>query len=262
MAKSFRDIEREALADPKRHANIERERTRQTRKAGVKGQDRSPGRESDLVVVSPLKDWSCAECGGGGDLLIMDDRGPLCLFCSDMDHLVFLPSGDAALTRRARKASALSAVVVRFSRARRRYERQGALVEEPALERAETECLADADARARRREREQVRRAKQDLAFQAEIVREIVRHYPGCPKERAEAIARHTGARGSGRVGRSAAARALDPNAIALAVAASVRHEDTPYDELLMSGWDRTEARQRVGDEVHTVLERWRGASR
>lgn len=224
--------------------------------------DESPGHGPDLVVVSPLKEWRCAECGGGGDLLTMDDKGPLCLSCTDMDHLVFLPSGDAALTRRARRASALSAVVVRFSRARRRYERQGSLVEEAALERAEAECLADADARTRRRERERLRREKQDLGFQAEVAREIVRLYPGCARERAEAIARHTAARGSGRVGRSAAARALAPNAIALAVAASVRHEDTRYDELLMSGADRADARERVRDEVDSVLERWREGSR
>jgi len=37
---------------------------------------------------------------------------------------------------------------VRFSRARRRYERQGVLVDEAALARAEAECLSDADARA------------------------------------------------------------------------------------------------------------------
>lgn len=67
---------------------------------------------ADLVVVSPLKDWTCAGCGGTGDFLKMEDAGPLCLTCADLDYLVFLPSGDAALTRRA-KASPLSAVVVR-----------------------------------------------------------------------------------------------------------------------------------------------------
>src|SRR5271169_985446 len=102
-------------------------------------------RSKDLVVVSPLNDWTCAACGStDGGWLVMEDRGPLCLGCADLSHLVFLPSGDAALTRRARKASGLSAVVVRFSRARRRHERQGILVEEEALEQAEAECLADA----------------------------------------------------------------------------------------------------------------------
>jgi len=49
-----------------------------------------------------------------------------------------------ALTRRARKHSLLSAVVLKWSRARKHYERQGLLVEETALELAEDECLADA----------------------------------------------------------------------------------------------------------------------
>ena len=216
------------------------------------------GSKSEIVVVSALKDWSCVECGAGGGMLTMEDRGPLCLGCADLGHMVFLPAGDAALTRRARRASGLSAVVVRFSRARKRYERQGILVEEEALERAEVECLADAEARARRRERERSRRAEHDLAFQAEMAKEIVRLFPGCPRDRAEEVARHAGARGSGRVGRSAAGRAFDPGALRLAVAASVRHRDTGYDELLMSGIDSAEARRLVRDEVEQVLGEWR----
>jgi hypothetical protein len=100
-------------------------------------------RPPNLVVISPLKGFTCASCSSdSGDLLVMEDAGPLCLTCARMDHLVFLPSGDAALTRRAKKASTLSAVVVRFSRTRKRYERQGILVEEVALNQAEQECLA------------------------------------------------------------------------------------------------------------------------
>jgi hypothetical protein len=215
-------------------------------------------RPPDLVVISPIRDWACAECGGSGDLLMMEAAGPLCLECVDMEHLVFLPSGDAALTRRAKRASRLSAVVVRFSRARRRYERQGILVEVSALERAEAECLEDEEARRRRRLRDETRRADEDRHFQADLVREIARLFPRCPTDRAEAIARHAGMRGSGRVGRTRAARALDPEAITLAVVASVRHEDTRYDGLLMSGVDRAEARDHVRPDVDRVLESWR----
>lgn len=214
-------------------------------------------RPADLVVVSPLNDWTCADCSGTGDLLIMEGPGPLCLTCADLDHLVYLPSGDAALTRRAKKASHLSAVVVRFSRARKRYERQGILVEGAALDQAERECMADEDARARRREREEARRADRDLAFEAAMAAVIVRLFPGCPTTRAEAIAHHAGARGSGRAGRSAAGRALDPRAVTLALAASVRHEDTGYDELLMSGVPRTAARDQVSAEVQRILTSW-----
>ena len=218
-------------------------------------------RPADLVVVSSLKAWTCVECSGTGDLLIMEGPGPLCLACADLDHLVFLPSGDPALTRRAKRASGLAAVVVRFSRSRKRYERQGILVEEAALDQAERECLADEDARARRREREEARRTDRDLAFEAAMAAEIVQLFPGCPGARAKAIAHHAGARGSGRVGRSAAGRALDPRAVTLAVAASVRHEDTGYDELLMSGLPRTAAREQVGTELQRILTSWKAPS-
>jgi hypothetical protein len=39
---------------------------------------------------------------------------------------------------------------------------------------------------------------------------------------------------------------------------ASVRHRDTDYDDLLMSGVDRADARDRVRELVDDVLERWR----
>jgi hypothetical protein len=226
-------------------------------RAGACGGWRRPFNGEHLVVVQPVKDWVCAECGGTGDLLIMDDKGPLCLTCADMDHLVFLPSGDAALTRRAKKASTLSAVVVRWSKTRKRYERQGLLVEEPALGQAEEQCLGDSDARMRRRERGAERRAGEDLQLQARFVAEMARLFPGCPAERAEAIARHTGARGSGRVGRSAAGRSMDEKAVTLAVVASVRHEDTEYDSLLMSGVPRDEARDRIRPDIDRVLDDW-----
>ena len=208
-------------------------------------------------MVQPVRDWSCAECQDTGDLLIMDDKGPLCLACADLDHLVFLSSGDAALTRRAKKASRLSAVVVRWSRTRKRYERQGVLVEEPALELAEQQCLADEDARMRRRERDRVRRVEADVQLQAHFAQEIKKLFPRCPADRAEAIARHTGLRGSGRVGRSAAGRALDEKAITLAVVASVRHEDTDYDSLLMAGVPREDARDRIRPAIDRVLASW-----
>jgi hypothetical protein len=216
-----------------------------------------PATPSELLVIQPVRDWICAECRGTGDLLVMDDKGPLCLACADLDHLVFLPSGDAALTRRAKKASRLSAVVVRWSRTRKRYERQGVLVEEPALELAEQQCLADEDARMRRRERDRVRRADEDVQLQARFAQEVRRLFPRCPAERAEAIARHAGLRGSGRVGRSAAGRSLDEKAITLAVVASVRHENTDYDDLLMSGVPRQDARDRIRPAIDRFLATW-----
>jgi hypothetical protein len=217
-------------------------------------------RASGIVVIQPVREFVCAECGGGGDLLRMQDAGPLCMACSDLDHLVFLASGDAALTRRATKASTLSAVVVKWSRSRKRYERQGTLVEESALELAEQQCMSDADARMRRRERDAVRRDSVDAEFQDRLAQEIRRLFPGCPAGRAVAIAQHTGMRGSGRVGRSAAGRAFDEDAIVLAVVASVRHLDTSYDSLLMAGLPRDVARDQVRSDIDRVLAAWRTA--
>ncbi len=78
----------------------------------------------------------------------------------------------------------------------------------------------------------------------------------------AEAIARHTALRhtalrGSGRVGRSAAGRALDSEALTLAVVASVRHQDTDYDDLLMSGVPRDEARDQIRPAIDRILATW-----
>lgn len=100
------------------------------------------GRPPDLVVIAASKPWTCAGCATeflAGEFLMMADGGPRCLDCAELDHLEFLPAGDAGLTRRARQArqaSELSAVVVRWRRARKRYERRGILVEPAAIEQA------------------------------------------------------------------------------------------------------------------------------
>ncbi|MGC5035735.1 DUF2293 domain-containing protein [Streptomyces sp. DT190] len=211
-----------------------------------------------LLVFQPLKRRQCAECRAAPlPLIVLEDSVPRCLDCADLGHLVFLPRGDTALTRRAREESGLSAVVVRFNRRKSRYERQGVLVEEAALARAERRCLADAEARRRRRVRDARRRAAQDALFAQAFAEEILRLLPGCPPDRARAIAAHASERGSGRVGRSAAGRALSEGAVISAVVASVRHLDTPYDRLLMSGVARHEARRRIAAAVETVLRGW-----
>ena len=190
-------------------------------------------------------------------LLVLEEGEPRCLDCADLGHLVFLPRGDTALTRRSREASGLSAVVVRFNRRRGRYERQGVLVEEAALAQAEERCLADTEARRRRRARDARRRAAEDARLAEAFAGEIRRLFPGCPAERARAIAAHASVRGSGRVGRSAAGRTLSPEAVTAAVRASVRHTETPYDQLLMRGVGRPEARRRIAERVETVLSEW-----
>jgi hypothetical protein len=218
----------------------------------------------DLVVFEKVsQDGNCSECGAElfqGNFLSMEKGKPLCLACADLDHLVFLPAGDAALSRRARKHSPLSAVVVRFSRARKRYERQGLLITPEALDKAEEECADDAPERADARARAAMVRHEQDREFVESVLQAIRRQYPSCPLDEARAIAVHTGERGSGRVGRSAAGRALDPKAIELAVIAHVRHEHTEYDRRLMEGVERLDARQLVREQMHRILAGWKSS--
>lgn len=91
-------------------------------------------RPPELVAIIPLTtEWKCHRCGGSGDLLMMEPPGPACLACAGLGDLEFLPAGDALLTRRARANSPRQAVVVRFSKSRKRYERQGLLLEPQAL---------------------------------------------------------------------------------------------------------------------------------
>ena len=216
----------------------------------------------ELVVFWIRSSTSCADCGADlpkGSLLRKQGEKGLCMSCADLDHLAFLGRGDAALTRRSRKYSRLSAVVVEWSRTRKRYERQGLLVEEEALARAQEECLADADLREARRLRSEARRTELDADYVDEFARHIREHYPRCPEEEATHIAEHACRKHSRRVGRTAAAKEFDPETIRLAVVASIRHRHTRYGDLLTRGWDRYDARQAVEADVWRVEEKWAG---
>jgi len=205
---------------------------------------------------------TCQECGNAlgrnAWIRLVEEKGALCLTCADLDHLVFLPSGNTALTRRAKKHSPLVAVVLKWSRARKRYERQGLLVTAEALELAEQQCLDDAEARERQRQRAAIRRAELDQAFVATFAEKIKQLYPACPPGREQQIGAYACQKYSGRVGRSQGARDLEETAIHLAVRAHIRHTETPYDQLLGRGLDRAEARAAVDDAIVAILERWR----
>jgi len=213
------------------------------------------------VFITTRDSSTCGECSEEltrGDWITLEEKkGALCLSCADLDELVFLPTGDAALTRRSRKHSTLSAVVLKFSRARRRYERQGLLVEEAALQQAESECLADSEVRERRREREEERRAEHDQQYIEDFANRIRELFPRCPTAREEEIAKHACRKYSGRVGRSAFAKRLDEEAVRLAVTAHIRHRETNYDDLLGRGSPRHEARSDVRAHVDQVIESW-----
>ncbi|HEV2667795.1 MAG TPA: DUF2293 domain-containing protein [Blastocatellia bacterium] len=225
-----------------------------------------PNQHDELKVFISTRESTCGECGENlgskAWITLVGEKGALCLACADLDHLVFLPSGDAALTRRAKKHSTLSAVVLKWSRARKRYERQGLLVEEQALEKAEEECMADSEVRERRKEREAVRREELDRKYVERFAQRVREIFPACPRGRETAIAEHACRKYSGRVGRSASAKSLDEEAVRLAVIAHIRHRETDYDRLLARGYDRREARVEVEEAVDRVLRNWEAGVR
>jgi len=178
-------------------------------------------RGSEIVVFWARSRVTCDGCGedlGKGALIRLEDRQAFCPDCADLDHLVFLPSGDAALTRRASRLSGLRAA-----------------------------CrLRDAE-----------RRERLDQEYVTRFAGAVRARYPSCPQGEEREMAEHACRQHSGRVGRSAAAKGLDPVAVDLAVRAHVRHACTRYDELLMAGRDRGVARAEVEGEVEAVLARW-----
>jgi hypothetical protein len=219
-----------------------------------------PATTEDIVVFITRREGKCAECGKEffkGSWIRLEKEQPLCLACADLAHLEYLPRGNTALTRRATKYSPLRAVVVLWSRARQRYERQGIMVAPAAIRRAEEECLADAELRERRRAAAAERREAAEPAYVAAVTEAICGGYPGCPRSEAEQIAAWTCEKHSGRVGRSAAAKGFDLAALRLAVVAHIRHEHTRYDSLLMRSGDRTLAREMVWLEIERILQRW-----
>jgi hypothetical protein len=218
-------------------------------------------KDSEIKVFISHRESQCGECHAElhrkSWITLDEKKGALCLSCGDLDHLIFLPPGDAALTRRSRKHSPISAVVLEWSRSRKRYERQGVLVTEEALKRAEEECLSDADVRERRRQREAIKRESLDLEYVDRFAAKVRSMYPKCPTGREKHIAEHACKKYSGRVGRSQAAQSLDEQAVRLAVIAHIRHAETNYDDLLGRGYDRFDARDAVANQIDTVIAFW-----
>jgi hypothetical protein len=226
------------------------------------GRQEKPSQTDEIKVFISNRNSHCGECdqdlGKKAWITLEREKGALCLACADLDELVFLPAGDAALTRRSKKYSNLSAVVLKFSKTRGRYERQGLLVEEAALEQAEAECLDDSEVRERRNERARERRAEFDEQYVKEFAKQIRTLFPNCPPTREQVIAEHACLKYSGRVGRSAAAKEFDDQMITLAVMAHLRHRETNYDELLGQGSLRHDARAEVRDRIEEIAEKWR----
>ncbi len=224
------------------------------------GSGNSAPASQEIVVTIAVKDHPCDQCGE--ELLAGDFQRPIndsriCLSCAKLDALEFLPRGDAAISRRAAKYSAQKIVVVKWSKARNRFERQGILAAPEAIERARAESLADAAARETRRQRNAKVRAAEDRQYVGAMAEQIKRLFPGCPPVEAKQIAGHACAKYSGRVGRSAAAKDFEPAAIRLAVIAHIRHTHSRYDDLLAAGWSREASREKVWPQVERVMLQW-----
>ncbi len=219
-------------------------------------------KEDDKILAFILsKDSSCSKCRAklehGNFVTPAKGDGVLCMKCAGFSHLTFLPSGDPALTRRAKKHSNLSAIVLQWSRSRRRYERKGLLVEENAVAKAEQECVSDNEAREKRKVREAAKRAVFDREYIDLFSKKIRELFPSCPQGREIEIAEHACLKYSGRVGRSSMAKELETKAVRLAVIAHIRHAETKYDELFLSGRNKETARGEIREHLDRILKKW-----
>lgn len=102
----------------------------------------------ELVVFRIVKNSQCAQCKkelSKGSFLFMEASQPFCLCCANLSELEYLPSGNAKLTRRVKKDSMKFTVVVEFNHSRKRYERQGILVDKETLRKVQQELIIEDD---------------------------------------------------------------------------------------------------------------------
>ena len=218
--------------------------------------------ENTVNVFLSSRESKCSKCAGQidlGDRIILDEINAICAQCAGIADLVFLESGDTALTRRATFHTGKKYPVLKFSRPRKRNERQGVLVTQEALAQANQECEADASAREAKQAVAARRREKQDVEYRSAFAGRIRELYPAAPAGVEEPIADHACQKYSGRVGRSAAAKKLFAETVDLAVRAHIRHSHTKYDSLFSKGFEKEDARREVRDKVDEVAARWRG---
>lgn len=128
---------------------------RRSGRSGRISSDKQPQEKSDVdrdryadpVVFRVRRSTQCAKCKeelGPGRMIKLvdwdgDQRVALCKPCAGLGEMFYVPAGNPKLTRLLSKYSKQKHVVVRWASARKRYERQGVLVELEALNRAETD---------------------------------------------------------------------------------------------------------------------------
>ncbi|MCO5168316.1 MAG: DUF2293 domain-containing protein [Planctomycetes bacterium] len=181
---------------------------------------------------------------------------------------VFVARGEPALTRALLARGALRV----FDERKGKLVQVGVFACDDAIAAARAEVAATADARAASRERSRERRERLEARYQADFDQAVRRLFPSIPERDRLAIVARACEVGSRRVGRCAAAKALDPEPIRLAVRAWIRHAHTEYDALLdragagrpfgrASKEARRAARQTIRATVDRVAAAWAAPS-
>ncbi len=180
-----------------------------------------------------------------------------CLKCSPFIRYTFLPSGDAAMTRRSKKHSTLCGVVLTWNHRRRRYERKGQFVEAKAITLAKEECAGDKEERKNKNIKAAAIREIKDQEYIKNFALAIRAKYPKCPVKREYEIAKHACEKHSGRVGRTAQAKGFDSEMINRAVEAHIRHKETNYDNEFGKGKSKREIRSDYKLHIQSILRKW-----
>ncbi len=215
------------------------------------------------LYLSRRKQVKCKSCGftvkEGNKLLAFDEKsGGVCEKCANLSALTLLKPGDVAMTRRSKKHSSRTVVVLTWNNRRKRYDRLGQLVEPLAIERARLECEADKEKREAKQKKDAVKRVEEDKIYRAEFAVAIRQIYPSMPKGREVKVADHACEKYSGRVGRTAKAKEFDEDMINRAVIAHIRHSETGYDNMFGRGQGKREIRSEIRGDIDRVLSRWR----
>jgi hypothetical protein len=177
---------------------------------------------------------------------------------------VFVPRGDPALTRALLARGALRVV----DEQRGKLRQVGVAATPASLEAARAEVARTAADRAVTRERSRARREREEARYVAAFDAAVRRLFPSIPDRDREAIVARACEVGSRRVGRCAAAKALDEEPLRLAVRAWIRHAHTDYDRRLdlagagrafgrASKEARREARRDLRPRIDAVARAW-----
>lgn len=188
------------------------------------------------------------------------DQGSGEVYDPETRGLVFVPSGDAARTRRVGKLEGARPALMRDKYG---VHRIGYWAPPDGVDRIEEELAATADQRAARRKAGERQRERQEERYRDTFREEMRRQYPAMPATDVEAVVARATVVGSGRVGRTKTLELAE--IVRLAVRAHVRHTHTDYDDRLDDTWvelgggpgARRDARDGVEGDVREVLRRW-----